>query len=81
MSVYSLMDRWDPAHMHTCTHAHMHTCTHAHMHALLQTGSGKTFTMEGGENVEADEEEAGMIPRTIRQIFEAQVRPTSRHLY
>ena len=34
--------------------------------AYGQTGSGKTFTMEGGE-----EDEAGMIPRTVRRIFEA----------
>ena len=37
--------------------------------AYGQTGSGKTFTMEGGE--EEVEEQAGMIPRTIGQIFEA----------
>ena len=36
--------------------------------AYGQTGSGKTFTMEGGED---EEEQAGMIPRTIRRIFEA----------
>jgi len=34
--------------------------------AYGQTGSGKTFTMEGGE----DEGQEGIIPRTIRQIFE-----------
>ena len=38
--------------------------------AYGQTGSGKTFTMEGGED-EEEEEQAGMIPRTIRRIFEA----------
>lgn len=38
--------------------------------AYGQTGSGKTFTMEGGHHVEVEQEEAGMIPRTIRQIFE-----------
>merc|ERR1740123_145063 len=38
--------------------------------AYGQTGSGKTFTMEGGEG--GDEEVQGMIPRTIKQIFEAQ---------
>ena len=37
--------------------------------AYGQTGSGKTVTMEGGEDEE--EEQARMIPRTIRQIFEA----------
>lgn len=35
--------------------------------AYGQTGSGKTFTMEGGD--EDREEQAGMIPQTIRQIF------------
>jgi len=40
--------------------------------AYGQTGSGKTFTMEGGEG--GDEEVQGMIPRTIKQIFEAQQR-------
>lgn len=41
--------------------------------AYGQTGSGKTFTMEGGHSVE-EEEQAGMIPRTIRQIFEVTER-------
>merc|ERR1719317_1122846 len=40
--------------------------------AYGQTGSGKTFTMEGSEG--GEEENQGMIPRTIRQIFEAQQR-------
>eukprot|EP00092_Neocalanus_flemingeri_P022723 GFUD01024643.1.p1 GENE.GFUD01024643.1~~GFUD01024643.1.p1 ORF type:complete len:702 (-),score=196.54 GFUD01024643.1:280-2385(-) len=40
--------------------------------AYGQTGSGKTFTMEGGPAIEDDESECGMIPRTIRQIFEVQ---------
>ena len=34
--------------------------------AYGQTGSGKTFTMEGGEQ----EGQEGIIPRTIRKIFE-----------
>ncbi|XP_043268760.1 protein claret segregational [Venturia canescens] len=34
--------------------------------AYGQTGSGKTFTMEGGESTETE----GMIPRTVRHIFE-----------
>lgn len=34
--------------------------------AYGQTGSGKTFTMEGGESTEAE----GMIPRTVRHIFQ-----------
>ena len=41
--------------------------------AYGQTGSGKTFTMEGGEDTD-DEEQAGMIPRTIEQIFAAMQR-------
>merc|ERR1719369_1455151 len=40
--------------------------------AYGQTGSGKTFTMEGGPAIEDDESQCGMIPRTIRQIFEVQ---------
>lgn len=36
--------------------------------AYGQTGSGKTFTMEGGDVNDLDQ--AGMIPRTINQIFE-----------
>ena len=40
--------------------------------AYGQTGSGKTFTMEGGPGIEDDESQCGMIPRTIRQIFEVQ---------
>ena len=34
--------------------------------AYGQTGSGKTFTMEGVTN---DDQNEGMIPRTIRCIF------------
>ena len=40
--------------------------------AYGQTGSGKTFTMEGGLAFEEDETELGMIPRTIKKIFEEQ---------
>jgi len=40
--------------------------------AYGQTGSGKTFTMEGGPAIDDDESQCGMIPRTIRQIFEVQ---------
>jgi len=40
--------------------------------AYGQTGSGKTFTMEGGPAIDDDESQCGMIPRTIRQIFEEQ---------
>ncbi|KAG2181061.1 hypothetical protein INT43_008643, partial [Umbelopsis isabellina] len=35
--------------------------------AYGQTGSGKTYTMEGSRG--ASEEESGMIPRTVRQIY------------
>jgi len=38
--------------------------------AYGQTGSGKTYTMEG-PNIKVDglDESAGMIPRTVAQIF------------
>ena len=38
--------------------------------AYGQTGSGKTYTMEGGLGLEL-ESESGMIPRTIKQIFDS----------
>ena len=38
--------------------------------AYGQTGSGKTYTMEGGPGIAEDVEQSGVIPRTIRQIFE-----------
>jgi len=38
--------------------------------AYGQTGSGKTYTMEGGPRIEEFPEQCGVIPRTIRQIFE-----------
>ena len=38
--------------------------------AYGQTGSGKTYTMEGGPGIEEDMEQCGVIPRTIRQIFD-----------
>ena len=38
--------------------------------AYGQTGSGKTYTMEGGPGIEEDMEQSGVIPRTIRQIFD-----------
>ena len=38
--------------------------------AYGQTGSGKTYTMEGGPGIEEDEAQCGVIPRTIRQIFD-----------
>jgi len=38
--------------------------------AYGQTGSGKTYTMEGGPGIEEFPEQCGVIPRTIRQIFE-----------
>ena len=42
--------------------------------AYGQTGSGKTFTMEGGLAFEEDESELGMIPRTLKKIFEEQIK-------
>jgi len=38
--------------------------------AYGQTGSGKTYTMEGGPGIEEDQSQCGVIPRTIRQIFD-----------
>merc|ERR1719436_943724 len=38
--------------------------------AYGQTGSGKTYTMEGGPGIEEDDTQGGVIPRTIRQIFD-----------
>merc|ERR1712218_668159 len=38
--------------------------------AYGQTGSGKTYTMEGGPGIEEDETQCGVIPRTIKQIFD-----------
>ena len=38
--------------------------------AYGQTGSGKTYTMEGGPGIEEDDSQCGVIPRTIRQIFD-----------
>jgi len=38
--------------------------------AYGQTGSGKTYTMEGGPGIEEDQTQCGVIPRTIRQIFD-----------
>ena len=40
---------------------------HATIFAYGQTGSGKTFTMDGPSD--ADEQEEGMIPRAIRDLF------------
>jgi kinesin family protein 11 len=43
--------------------------------AYGQTGTGKTFTMEGGPRNSVDGKQlsavAGVIPRAIKQIFEA----------
>ena len=38
--------------------------------AYGQTGSGKTYTMEGGPGIAEDITQSGVIPRTIRQIFD-----------
>ena len=41
-----------------------------HVHVMCyQTGSGKTYTMEGPSC--PDEESEGMIPRALRQVFAA----------
>ncbi|XP_062825526.1 kinesin-like protein KIFC1 isoform X2 [Anolis carolinensis] len=42
---------------------------HVCIFAYGQTGSGKTYTMEGPEEMET--QAAGMIPRAVRQIFQA----------
>lgn len=39
--------------------------------AYGQTGSGKTFTMGCGNNVSLLEEELGILPRAIRQLYES----------
>ena len=36
---------------------------------LLQTGSGKTYTMGTGFDMEIDSELIGVIPRAVSQIF------------
>lgn len=41
------------------------------MLAYGQTGSGKTFTMGCGNNVSLLEEELGILPRAIRQLYES----------
>ena len=46
--------------------------------AYGRTGSGKTFTMEGGLGLEV-ESESGMIPRTIKQIFQVKRRLMDKH--
>lgn len=35
-----------------------------------QTGSGKTYTMGTGFDVNVSEEEQGIIPRAVRQLFQ-----------
>lgn len=42
--------------------------------AYGQTGTGKTFTMEGGQS----EEEQGIIPRTFNNIFDLIKRQESQ---
>jgi len=57
------------AHAHTRTHAHTHTQTHqgynAAMIAYGQTGTGKTYTVEG----DLEGPNRGIIPRTVEDIF------------
>lgn len=48
------------------------TCFDGYNAAVLaygQTGSGKTFTMGTGSNYLESEEEAGVIPRVIKDMF------------
>jgi hypothetical protein len=40
-----------------------------HGHNVCIFTYGKAFTLEGGEDVEADEALDGMVPMTIQQIF------------
>ena len=49
------------------------------MFAYGQTGSGKTYTMEGGPGIAEDVEQSGVIPRTIRQIFEIKKQLTEKN--
>lgn len=37
---------------------------------LFQTGSGKTYTMGTGFNVTLSQQEQGIIPRAVHQLFE-----------
>lgn len=36
---------------------------------VLQTGSGKTYTMGTGFDVEVESEQIGIVPRAIRHLF------------
>lgn len=36
----------------------------------MQTGSGKTYTMGTGFDLSVSEEELGIIPRAVRQLFQ-----------
>ena len=36
---------------------------------MLQTGSGKTYTMGTGLDVNLGEEELGIIPRAVQQLY------------
>jgi kinesin family protein 4/21/27 len=38
--------------------------------SVLQTGSGKTYTMGTGFDVEVQPEQVGIIPRAIRHLFQ-----------
>ena len=40
------------------------------MYLSFQTGSGKTYTMGTGFDVSRSEEEKGIIPRAVHQLFE-----------
>lgn len=45
----------------------VYACVHVFGTFVYQTGSGKTYTMEGPSN--ADEHTQGMIPRALKQVF------------
>lgn len=46
-----------------------HTKTHMKLLPHIQTGSGKTFTMGTGFDVNIGEEELGIIPRAVNHLF------------
>lgn len=38
--------------------------------SVMQTGSGKTYTMGTGFDMNVTEEEKGIIPRAVQQLFQ-----------
>ena len=56
--------------IHVCTSLELSDLLYiliVHVHVHLQTGSGKTFTMEGP--MDSVEQSQGMIPRAMQQVF------------